>query len=158
MTSVGQREIITQQRVIAFFHDKLGYRYLGNWEYREANSNVEEELLSGWLKGQGHDDKIINKALHELGKTKALGGSKTLYDANREVYSLLRYGVKVNPDGRGRTPHYSLPDRLEYARQQRLRSCRGGDGRRRKYQTPGHRALRQDELNRAPLAHADWKY
>ena len=28
----------------------------------------------------------------------ALGASKTLYDANREVYGLLRYGVKVQPD------------------------------------------------------------
>ncbi|MDP2957633.1 MAG: hypothetical protein Q8N53_14500 [Longimicrobiales bacterium] len=36
--------------------------------------------------------------LFELGKAAALGGSKTLYDANREVYGLLRYGVKVKPD------------------------------------------------------------
>ena len=35
--------------------------------------------------------------LHQLGKAAALGGSKTLYDANREVYGLLRYGVKVRP-------------------------------------------------------------
>lgn len=28
----------------------------------------------------------------------ALGGSRTLYNANREVYGLLRYGVKVRPD------------------------------------------------------------
>ena len=31
--------------------------------------------------------------LFALGKAAALGGSKTLYDANREVYGLLRYGV-----------------------------------------------------------------
>ena len=36
--------------------------------------------------------------LFELGKAAALGGSKTLYDANREVYGLLRYGVKVKPE------------------------------------------------------------
>ena len=36
--------------------------------------------------------------LHELGQAVALGGSKTLYDANRDVYGLLRYGVKVKPD------------------------------------------------------------
>ena len=28
----------------------------------------------------------------------AFGGSRTLYNANREVYGLLRYGVKVRPD------------------------------------------------------------
>src|SRR5918992_5170845 len=36
--------------------------------------------------------------LFELGKAAALGGSKTLYDANREVHGLLRYGVKVRPE------------------------------------------------------------
>ena len=33
-----------------------------------------------------------------MDKAAALSGSKTLYDANREVYSLLRYGVKVRQD------------------------------------------------------------
>jgi type I restriction enzyme, R subunit len=55
-------------------------------------------LLSAWLKRQGHDDKIIVKVLYEIGKAKALGGGKNLYDANREFYGLLRYGVKVKPD------------------------------------------------------------
>ena len=45
----------------------------------------------------GHDDRIIARALDRLRKAAALGGSKTLYDANREVYGLLRYGVKVQP-------------------------------------------------------------
>ena len=98
MSTVGQREIHTQQRVIAFFQDALGYAYLGNWKDRADNSNVEKELLTGWLKQQGYDDRTIAKALHELDKAAAPGGSKTLYDANREVYGLLRYGVKVQPD------------------------------------------------------------
>jgi type I restriction enzyme R subunit len=36
--------------------------------------------------------------IYEFGKATALGGSKTLYDVNREVYGLLRYGIKVRPD------------------------------------------------------------
>ena len=36
--------------------------------------------------------------MFELRKAMSLGGSRTLYDANREVYELLRYGVKVQPD------------------------------------------------------------
>ncbi|HDL84904.1 MAG TPA: hypothetical protein ENH11_00975, partial [Candidatus Acetothermia bacterium] len=44
---------------------------------------------------QGCSGKIIGKVLHELNQAAGLGGSKTLYDANREVYGLLRYGVKV---------------------------------------------------------------
>jgi len=98
MSDVGQREILTQKRVIAFFQEALGYAYLGHWKERLGNSNVEEDLLTQWLASQGHSDKIIGRALRELGKAAALGGSKTLYDANREVYGLLRYGVKVKPD------------------------------------------------------------
>lgn len=98
MSAVGQRERLTQQRVVKFFKDALGYGYLGFWKDREGNSNVEEKLLAVWLKRQRYDDKIINKALFELRKAAAVGGSKTLYDANRAVYGLLRYGVKVRPD------------------------------------------------------------
>lgn len=98
MTTVGQREIRTQQRVIAFLRDALGYAYLGHWKDREGNSNIDEPQLTDWLRRQGHDDKIIKRALFELNKAAGLGGSKTLYDANREVYGLLRYGVKVKPE------------------------------------------------------------
>ena len=98
MSAVGQREIQTQRRVIAFFRDVLGYRYLGDWQDRPSNRNVEREQVADWLKRQGHSDKIIDRALFELNKAAALGGSKTLYDANREVYGLLSYGVKVRPD------------------------------------------------------------
>ena len=98
MTQLGQPEIVTQGRVIAFFRDSLGYIYLGNWKDRPDNSNLEEGLLSAWLTRQGCSDKIIPKVMFELQKAAALGGSRTLYDANREVYDLLRYGVKVQPD------------------------------------------------------------
>jgi len=98
MSNVGEKEVRTQKRVVEFFLNSLGYRYLGFWKDRDGNSNVEEDLLTDWLRRQGHSDKIIAKVGHELDKARALGGSKTLYDANREVYSLLRYGVKVKPD------------------------------------------------------------
>ncbi|TAK51240.1 MAG: HsdR family type I site-specific deoxyribonuclease [Gammaproteobacteria bacterium] len=98
MSSVGQREIRTQQRVIAFLRDALGYAYLGHWKDRDGNSNIEEDQLTDWLRRQGRDEKLINRALFELDKAAALGGSRTLYDANREVYGLLRYGVKVRPE------------------------------------------------------------
>lgn len=96
--TVGQREILTQKSVLEFFKKALGYEYLGHWKDRDGNANVEEAALTKWLKRQGHSDKIISKALYELNRAVALGGSKTLYDANREVYGLLRYGVKVKPD------------------------------------------------------------
>ena len=98
MSTVGQREIETQKRVIAFLQDALGYTYLGHWKDREGNSNIEEALLAEWLKRQGYGEKVVGKVLFELRKAAVLGGSKTLYDANREVYGLLRYGVKVKPE------------------------------------------------------------
>jgi len=98
MSTVGQREIETQKRVVAFFRDALEYAYLGHWKDRERNSHIEEALLTDWLRRQRSSDKIITKTLFELGKAAALGGSKTLYDGNREVYGLLRYGVKVKPE------------------------------------------------------------
>ena len=95
--SVGEREIRTQRRVIAFLTDALDYDYLGHWQERGCNSNIEERLLSDWLSNQGHSNGIVRKALEKLRRAAAVGGGKTLYDANKEVYGLLRYGVKVRP-------------------------------------------------------------
>ena len=97
MTAVGELEIRTQRRVVDHFRRPLGYKYLGNWHERPNNRNIEDDLLKRFLTRQGHDPAIINKALDKLGKAAALGGGKTLYDANREVYGLLRYGAKVSP-------------------------------------------------------------
>lgn len=96
--SVGEREKRTQQRVIAFLTEAMGHTYLGHWQDRADNSNIEEQLLSDWLSMQGHSNSMVPKALEKLRRAVAVGGSKTLYDANKEVYGLLRYGVKVRPD------------------------------------------------------------
>ena len=48
MNTVGQREILTQQRVLAFFRDFLGYTYLGDWQDRPNNRNIESDLLTDW--------------------------------------------------------------------------------------------------------------
>src|ERR1017187_5466684 len=97
MNTIGQKERKTQQRVVKLFRETLGYGYLGNWEEREGNRNIEPEYLRAWLKTQGHSDALIGKALYELDKA-AGDTSKSLYDRNRAVYELLRYGVKVRPD------------------------------------------------------------
>src|SRR3989304_1313195 len=91
--SVGQIERKTQDRVIKLFQDKLNYTYLGNWEERQDNSNIEKELLTKFLKGKYNDD-LIKKAISLLEKI-ATNQSKSLYDINKEVYSFLRYGISV---------------------------------------------------------------
>ena len=97
MSTVGEREIRTQERVVAFFRDVLGYTYLGHWQDREDNSNIDKARLTDWLSRRGHDDGIIRKVLYELGRASALSSSKPLVEANREVYGQLRYGVNVQP-------------------------------------------------------------
>lgn len=98
MSEVGERERHTQQRVVAFLCDVLGYAHLGDWHRRTGNRNVEQSYLIDWLKRQGHSETLIGKVVFELDKAAALGGSTTLFEANRDVYGLLRYGVKVRPD------------------------------------------------------------
>ena len=46
MSNINQRERITQHRVVQFFQDELGYRYLGNWHSRADNKNIERDILS----------------------------------------------------------------------------------------------------------------
>ena len=95
MSNVGQVEIATQKRLLKLFENSLGYEYLGDWQDREGNSNVEQSLISDWLTDRGHSLSLINKVLHKLDQAKSIGGATQLYDANRAVYDLLRYGVKV---------------------------------------------------------------
>ena len=94
MSNVGQKERVTQNRVVKFFKDELGYDYLGDWQERDNNRNIEESLLSNWLQGRGVSEVLIGRALRQLDAAAALGEGKKLYDANKAVYSLLRYGIK----------------------------------------------------------------
>jgi len=94
MSNVGQKEKFTQERVVTFFEQELGYEYLGDWHDREGNRNIETGLLRKWLGSQGVDSVLIEKAIRRLDTAAALGEGKKLFDANKEVYRLLRYGVK----------------------------------------------------------------
>jgi len=97
MSSIGQTEKKTQNRIVQLFQDTLGYGYLGNWASREGNRNVEASLLHAFLVKQGYDEALISRAIHLFDK--AVGDqSKSLYDRNKAVYEMLRYGVKVKPE------------------------------------------------------------
>ncbi|MDZ7758250.1 hypothetical protein [Rhodohalobacter sp.] len=66
MTDVGQIERNTQNRVVKLFRDRLKYDYLGDWQYREGTSNVEEAQLRPFLEKQGYIPNIIDRDLNEL--------------------------------------------------------------------------------------------
>ncbi|MCX6803751.1 MAG: HsdR family type I site-specific deoxyribonuclease, partial [Candidatus Diapherotrites archaeon] len=91
---VGQIERKTQNRIVKLFQEKLGYTYLGNWEERENNRNIEEDLLIKFLKRQKYSEILIHKALFEFNKIASIQNN-SLYDTNKEVYTLLRYGIQV---------------------------------------------------------------
>ncbi|MBY4728614.1 MULTISPECIES: type I restriction endonuclease subunit R [Burkholderia] len=97
MSTVGQKEKKTQERVVKLFRDTLGYEYLGNWIDRVGNRNVDHELLSSFLTRQGYDDALITRAIHLLDKA-AGDQSKSIYDRNKAVYEMLRYGIYVKPE------------------------------------------------------------
>jgi len=91
---LSQPERTTQNRVIALFRDTLGYRYLGNWQDRPHNSNVEEGVLTEYLSKNGYSATQIKGALRKLHEAQG-NADRGLYENNRQVYGLLRYGVKV---------------------------------------------------------------
>ncbi|MEU7582191.1 HsdR family type I site-specific deoxyribonuclease [Streptomyces sp. NPDC041068] len=95
MSDVGQVERKAQDRVVRLFTEQLGYRYLGNWEEREGNANIEVDLLERNLLARGYDSALVTKAIEQLTKAAALGGGRDLPEANRAVFGLLRYGVNV---------------------------------------------------------------
>ena len=59
--AIGDPERATQNRMIAQLCGNtsgtvggLGWRYLGDWQKREGNANIEPSLLRPWLLARGH--------------------------------------------------------------------------------------------------------
>jgi type I restriction enzyme R subunit len=94
---VGQMERATQNRIVALFKNNLKYEYLGNWEEREGNSNIEESIVKEYLSENGYSDALVTRALTVLSNV-ANNYNESLYTNNRAVYSLLRYGIQVQED------------------------------------------------------------
>jgi len=86
-------ERATQNRVVKLFTAKLGYCYGGDRSKWADNSFVDSAILSEHLQTKGYSAAEISGALFQL--RKAADASQGLYEANKRVYSLLRYGVQV---------------------------------------------------------------
>lgn len=97
MSTIGQPERVTQNRVIDLFTKELGYNYLGNLHDSTSNSNVEDKLLGAYLTRRGYRPALVTKALYEL-HTAADNPNRSLYDNNQAVYQLLRYGVPAKAE------------------------------------------------------------
>lgn len=108
MNSIGQIERLTQNRIVKLFREKLNYNYLGNWEDRLNNSNIEEELLKSYLINKvKYPLELANRAIYKL-QSESRNYDRNLYDNNKEIYKLLRYGheVKENPSDRYKRIHF----------------------------------------------------
>ncbi|MFE3249595.1 type I restriction endonuclease subunit R [Streptomyces sp. NPDC059209] len=110
MSDVGQVEREAQNRVVRLFKEQLGYRHLGSRQRRAGNSNIEVELLEPNLRARGYNSTLVSKAIDQLKKAAALGGGRDLYEANRDVYGMLRYGVKVKSGAGERNETVKLID------------------------------------------------
>lgn len=95
---IGEPERPVQNRLLALFKEKLKYEYLGNYEYRTCNRNIERKLLFDYLmstkKWSGDEAK---RAIAIL-ENEAYCTPQNMQEKNEKVYSLLRYGVNVSPD------------------------------------------------------------
>ena len=109
MNEIGKPERETQNRVIALFRDELHYRFLGDWSDRDSNSNIDDGLLTDSLTRRGYSAAQISIALHKL-RTEADNSNRSLYENNRAVYSLLRYGVQAKTEAGKVTDHVNLID------------------------------------------------
>jgi type I restriction enzyme R subunit len=109
MAHIGEIERKTQNRLMGLFKDRLKYTYLGSWEERENNRNIEEELLQKHLEGKGYTGQEIAMAIRKL-KEAASNLNSGLYNANKEVYRLLRYGVNIKPEMGQNTKNVHLID------------------------------------------------
>ena len=69
MSNIGKPERATQNRVIDLFRDELHYQYLGD-KSEQSNSNIEDGLLTKYLKSAEYSDAQISSAIYLL-KTEA---------------------------------------------------------------------------------------
>jgi type I restriction enzyme R subunit len=99
MSNIGEIERHTQNRIIKLFKEQLGYTYLGNWEDRPNNANIDVNLLNDYLINTAKYPKdLVNRAVYLL-HTEALSFSDmSLYQANKNVYEKIRYGEEILAD------------------------------------------------------------
>lgn len=98
--NVGDIERLTQNRIVkGLFSNKesLDYSYIGNLEDELDNSNIRVETLKKYLLSAGYSNYLVNKAVEKV-LEESKERNRDFYDANKEFYRLLRYGVNVKDE------------------------------------------------------------
>ena len=85
-----------QQRVTSWIINDLKYDFLGNLEDQE-NMGIKEDLLRSNLKKRGYKKEQIDIAVSDL-MNLYKNQVDSLYNINKAIYSLLRYGKQGAKD------------------------------------------------------------
>lgn len=95
-----------QDRVVSWLEKDLGYTYMGNLEDQD-NKAIKSNLLEDYLRRRGYTATQIKQAIMHLEKA-ANNQANSLYQINKDVYSLLRYGLQGVKDEERKRPtlHY----------------------------------------------------
>ena len=153
MSDVGQLERKTQDRVVKLFQSSSATSTSAIGSTARATRTSRSSCSTQNLEARGYDDNLINKAIDKLKSDASLGGGRDLYEANRDVYDLLRYGVKVKP-GVGEQHEtvwlidWTNPEANHFAIAEEV-TVLGQP-----HQAPRRRALRQRHRARRPRAEA----
>lgn len=94
MDTISKPERATHNRVVALFCDEMQYRYLGDWSDRADNGPIDEVSFMQFQQQRGTPQALVVRALSML-RSEAGNPNRDLYDNNKAVYRLLRYGVQV---------------------------------------------------------------
>jgi type I restriction enzyme R subunit len=118
MSGIGEPERKTQNRVIDLFVKRLEWRYLGDWSER-ANTNIEPGLFTANAVARGFSEAQAAVALERLHR-EATNHTRSLYQNNKAVHELLRYGVAAKTDVSQKSETIALidwahPERNDFA-------------------------------------------
>ncbi|PIK13547.1 HsdR family type I site-specific deoxyribonuclease [Halobacteriovorax sp. JY17] len=95
---IGELERETQDRVVKLFKNELDFEYLGDWQDRPNNSNIEEEYLRKYLESTGeYSENLIKRTIDKLKKLAEVHGDD-LYEVNKAFHQLLTHGVDIKED------------------------------------------------------------
>lgn len=83
----------TQNRIVKFFEKELGYKYLGNLE-DEENFNIRWGDWKKFLSDSGYSAPFVESLQNEFFKI-LFDFSQSPYHTNKEVYRILKYGLKL---------------------------------------------------------------
>jgi type I restriction enzyme R subunit len=134
MNKIGKSERATQNRIIKLFKNELGYKSYGNLKDELGNDNIEESYLTKNLRKRGYTDAEISAAIYRL-RLEATNTNRSLYENNKAVYSLLRYGVDVKTQAGGVNEKVHLidwetPEDNEFGIAEEVTLSKGGHDRR----------------------------